>query len=394
MSRSKALLQSLLVIAFGFALGASLVETALRVAGVSYPGFYTIDEELGARLRPGASGRWTDEGESDVLVNARGWRDREHAQAKPPGTFRIAVLGDSYVEALHVAREAAFWSVLEKELAVCPRFSGREVEVIAFGVSGYGTAQELIAMQREVWAYSPDLVVLAFVSGNDVRNNSRVLEKDPLRPYFTLKDGALALDDSFRRSPEFQSKASVPSRLFRTALAHSRLVQLSYRMSKGMLAPRDRAPAALEVNPYAEPGIDPHSFNPTDPEWTEAWRVTEALISEIHREVAVHHAGFLLVGVTNGIQVRPDAKARADFMRAYGIEDLDYADHRLKILAERDHFDALFLADTMRGRAEKEGRCLHGFGNPPSCVGHWNAEGHRLAGETVAERICAGVPSN
>ena len=35
--------------------------------------------------------------------------------------------------------------------------------------------------------------------------------------------------------------------------------------------------------------------------------------------------------------------------------------------------------------------CLHGFDNAKPCGGHWNVEGHRLAGELIAEAICRGA---
>ena len=72
--------------------------------------------------------------------------------------------------------EDTFWSVMERELGQCALFAGRRVEVINFGVSGYGTVQELMTLRHYVWDYDPDVVVLAFTTGNDVRNNLRALE--------------------------------------------------------------------------------------------------------------------------------------------------------------------------------------------------------------------------
>ena len=46
---------------------------------------------------------------------------------------------------------------MEKRLHDCPAVAGRNVEVLNFGVSGYSTAQELITLQRDVFAYSPTL---------------------------------------------------------------------------------------------------------------------------------------------------------------------------------------------------------------------------------------------
>jgi len=44
-------------------------------------------------------------------------------------------------------------------------------------VSSYGTAQELLNYRYYGSKYSPDMVMLAFFAGNDVRNNSKALER-------------------------------------------------------------------------------------------------------------------------------------------------------------------------------------------------------------------------
>ena len=51
------------------------------------------------------------------MINSDGLRDREHAKRKPLGTFRVAVLGDSFTLATHVDVEKTYWSVLERYLA-------------------------------------------------------------------------------------------------------------------------------------------------------------------------------------------------------------------------------------------------------------------------------------
>src|SRR4051812_6141945 len=76
-----------------------VAEAALRVAGVGYPNFYGPDPLRGWSLLPGAAGRWTKEGDARVRISSAGLRDREHAIPKPPGAYRIAVLGDSCAEA-------------------------------------------------------------------------------------------------------------------------------------------------------------------------------------------------------------------------------------------------------------------------------------------------------
>ena len=71
---------------------------------------------MGNKLRPGAKGYWTTEGRGYISINSDGLRDHEHPISHPANTLRIAVLGDSYAEALQVNEPEAFWAIMGKEL--------------------------------------------------------------------------------------------------------------------------------------------------------------------------------------------------------------------------------------------------------------------------------------
>lgn len=58
-----------------------------------------------------------------------------------------------------------------------------------FGVWGCGIAQELITLRDRVWQYSPDIVVLAFYTSNDVFDNSPTLGQNRMRPFFVRRNG-------------------------------------------------------------------------------------------------------------------------------------------------------------------------------------------------------------
>ena len=156
-SRVRKLFAKLLLVFIGFAIGGVIAELALRVAGYSYPEFYQRDEVRGVSLLPGAEGWYRKEGEAYVRINSDGLRDLEHTIAKPENTFRIAVVGDSYCEAFSVSPEEAFWSVMGKKLEECNALPGQRIEVINCGVSGYGTAQELLTVREKVGKYSPEI---------------------------------------------------------------------------------------------------------------------------------------------------------------------------------------------------------------------------------------------
>lgn len=91
--------------------------------------------------------------------NNLGFRDREHAVAKPAGVYRIAVLGDSIAAGLHVERnEDIFPPILERLLVQ----DGLRAEVINLAVSGYNTQQEVEMLREKGLQYHPDLVVVAY----------------------------------------------------------------------------------------------------------------------------------------------------------------------------------------------------------------------------------------
>src|SRR4030095_10354965 len=86
----------------GMAGGVLLSEITLRIVRFSYPPFHRPDPLTGLSLRPNTSGWYGKEGHAYVTINSQGLRDRERPIEKPPSTYRILVLGDSYVEALQV----------------------------------------------------------------------------------------------------------------------------------------------------------------------------------------------------------------------------------------------------------------------------------------------------
>ena len=381
----------LLLLCSSLAVVLTTVELGLRLAGFSRPYFYTFDEELGWDLRPDVSGWFRKEGEAYIHINSSGRRDdRQYTTTKPGDIFRVAVIGDSYAEAMQVPVGLTFWSVLERELGKCAALSGKRAEVLNFGVSSYGTAQELMILRKRVWAFSPDVVLLAFASVNDVRNNSRQLEQDDLRPYFVFQNGELVADMSFRDSPRFRQKQTRLNQTMYRLINHSRLLQLINGVRDDLLTRRAIAQGRYQgaTNDTGEIGVDDKVYQePTDQVWKQAWQVTESLLSQMNKEVTARGAKFMVVTLTAGPQVSPDASGRQSYMARLGITDLFYPERRIQAVAEREHFPILTLAPVFIEYADQHKVALHGFGNHLN-LGHWNAEGHRLAGERISQKLC------
>src|SRR5580698_7979232 len=106
---------ALIVIGFGLALG--VADLGIRIANHWFPYFYCYDQDRGWGLEAGAHGWYRREGESYVRINHDGFRGADLTKAKPAGVVRVAVLGDSYVEAIQVAEDQTFTAVAGRELA-------------------------------------------------------------------------------------------------------------------------------------------------------------------------------------------------------------------------------------------------------------------------------------
>ncbi len=120
-----------------------------------------------------------------VAFNAFGMRDRERELHKPAATLRVALLGDSYAEALQVPLDSTLSQRLEASLETC--FDGFDVEVLNFGVSGFGTAASAARYTSLASRFQPDLVLYLFV-GNDPWD---LLQED--RRLYEFRDGVMTL---------------------------------------------------------------------------------------------------------------------------------------------------------------------------------------------------------
>lgn len=370
-------------VVFAFA----LAEIVLRITGLGETSFYVFDRYLGWKPRAGAQGWQREEGEAFIKINRLGYRGPEVSLAKPPGTFRIVVLGDSFAEAKQVPYEKTFPALMQREIAGCPELGPagfNKVEVLNLGCDGYGTAQELIALRREALRYSPDLVVLAVFTGNDIRNNSAVIEGDKCRPFYIERGARIVLGGPF--------EDSWTSFLDCFARFESRHVQVLNVMGKARSAIRAylrKPPAKAHPEPTGhEPGVSDRIYlPPADPVWESAWRVTEWEIQAVAEEAAKHGARTLVVTLSNPIQDHRNRAARDKYQQWLGAGDLFYPDQRIKALGDRDRFPVLNLAPPFQEYAETHNLCLHGFPNTAPCSGHWNELGHKLAADLISIKI-------
>ena len=138
----------------------------------------TLDPLLGWRYRAGHR-------DSVYSINSEGLRGaREYAHHQPAGVLRVAAFGDSFVYGSKVADSAAWPAQMEHLFP--------EMEVLNYGVGGYGVDQAYLRFCAEGTALSPQVVIIGFVR-DDLRRVVNVYRRFistrdfPLvKPRFTL----------------------------------------------------------------------------------------------------------------------------------------------------------------------------------------------------------------
>lgn len=142
-------------------------ECILNLAGLGEEEIFKLDPDLGTRHMTDKKVTWRKEGFAGSYLNHLGMRENDATVAKPPGVYRIALLGDSQVESIQVRLEQSFGQILQKRLT---ESLGRPVQVLNFGVSGYSTVQEYLLMKTEVMKWAPDMVIVGY-DGRDIFEN-------------------------------------------------------------------------------------------------------------------------------------------------------------------------------------------------------------------------------
>lgn len=206
------------------------------------------DDQTAYRFRPNREILNIREQRARVQTNAHGMRDFERSRNKPDGIYRIALLGDSFTEALQVSADDMF--SYRTELLLNQDNGKQTFEVLNFGMSGFGPLQQLILYRSKAHQFSPQMVVY-IVGASDFTNTE--LSDDTSGPAFVVnQQGELTIGQAFRQLRSHQIKDSWFGTLFFGLMDHSRVARalfLKYKLG------------ATATQPTAASGARPHCAN-------------------------------------------------------------------------------------------------------------------------------------
>jgi hypothetical protein len=355
-----------LIIGIGIAI--LLCEVILRIYPPDFMSdnlWRQYDKDVGWMLLPTANGK-SNNGcivINHINVNSLGFRDKEWSNDE---TYKIAVLGDSYMEGQHLPEGTIVPQLLERILGV---------PVLNAGLDGYGTLHEYLVYNKYVAPHQPQLVLLFIYPFNDIQDNSKSLASN-----YVLRWPQAFIDPSGHIAVHFPDMPPSSDSGIRTAIkSHVKTLLMLWRgyeywKNLGRWTP----------NMYLG-GV----YLPENEMWRDAWKITEFYLVELKHEIEKNGGKLVTVSIPEYIQISPNWERELE--EHYHINELpegfdrDRPLRKLQQTAAANDIPIIRLDEFLKEYRDK-------FGLPAPyfyyrCDGHLNPLGHFLAANLVVRYL-------
>jgi hypothetical protein len=355
---------ALIVVAVGLTL--TLAEFTLRLLGVDPPRRNTsiIPHPIWHHWhRRNHADEYHVEAEGyrqHVLFNEHGMRDhRVRAYRKSAGTWRVALLGDSFVEALQVREEEGISRRLEDCLRIETQSS---VEVLNFGCSGFSSSLQYLQLREWVTGFEPDLVIC-------LHHFSDLTEDWRYAASAEYRDSSLQVIRPTRTGTR---------RALRHALGDFHLFRcLEEVLASGSSHKPPSASASLKSS------YDAIVHEPYSTEDEEVWSYSLGFLDRMAMLLRDRRIPFLVVPIPIGTQIESvpaDFAARTGLGFLAGGNRLEHCGYQRQVCGycQQKDITCLNLLPAFR-EAREAGRSQLYL----TYDQHWTAEGHALAAELI-----------
>ncbi len=341
------------------------------------------DHILGWKFTPGRKYWFNEENDHPIKgrINSYGWRDKEWSIKKPINTYRIAVLGDSFVEAFQVEMDRTSLALTESQLN---NNQHNKVELMNFGRSGFTQTEELLVLKNCVSQFSPDMVVL-FFSPNDIGDVSRETAGDLIRPFYHISESEeLILDTNFVKMREFKIKCFI--NWFKQ---HSSVISLlcerynSYKKQIRARAKRKPNTKGGGTSPKKLEGYLSLCTDNTDANFLRNYKLNKILIKTMSEYCKEKGIRFILVARENRAYT-PEVEEKYKLIDS--TFDANFFENDLRNFAKSINAEYLGLQRIFKQSFKKAGVSLH--------WDHWNYEGHKVVANALTNKLSSIIYSN
>jgi len=343
-------------------------------------------------------------------TNSLGFLDHEPPQwDEIKDKLRIAIIGDSMIEATQVPIADKVQTVLRQSLATD---LGLDASVVAWGISGFGQVQELALFERFGLPLHPDIVLLIVVP-NDLKNNSWLVQSiddgvspdtpynveirpasltDPrnVKDWVTIQPVPIPEIVHLPAPPETAPPDPIRPWLLKNSVLYQYLLHLAianFRTVSNFLAPSGSDFEVLgyyidqlrQKNPELAPLLENWPQNDRK-EYVSAWNAFEYKSASLAFDLtirATEHVMDQWAELAKREKFKLVAMMKADFTGLDGqiaIWERVLRERGIPIISQIDYYKA-------RGISRHDEHFLRD--------GHWNAQGHRWTAESFVEFLRA-----
>lgn len=349
-----------------------------------------------------------------IVTNSKGFRnDREFAYHPPPGVFRILYIGDSFVAGFRVDQNDMSGRILEvtlNDFLQNARLPYRQAEVLVAAVEE--PARYWLYLQEYGFKYHPDLILVGICIGNDITQSYVAI--DPQGKFEIVPGQAQAApfiqsraDSSrigFTTPPYSETFLPERARLYKTPLS-LQLASMSDRLSNAQIGRRIDSFLGISegiISWYGDSWYGDrystrpiHAFDPIHALglfYTPAPALVDEtfdrffqILHGMHASAAVRDMPLATVLFPQRYQIsqREWEATVAQYSLNPRVFDLDYANRRILAYCEEQGLPCFDLSPAMRKASTRYRKRLYmALGDM-----HWNALGHRVAGEAMAAYV-------
>jgi hypothetical protein len=302
----------------------------------------------------GTRGLWTKgnlaQQHGEWRINNDGWNSPiDYTPEKTPGVKRIAIIGDSYIEAWQVDAEKSYPSLLRDSL-------GAKYQVYSFGVSQSPMSQYVYVSRYVEKKYSPDIYIFNLVH-NDFHESINGMAYIPM--YMTVK---LNKDSTFTEVQPVEPERTYTKVPGGEILRHSSFLRYLYYNLNLMERFKARKAAAkeFEMNVAVNDILDKKD---------SLAAVTAYLMRTIKRDLGNKEVIFVM-----------DAPRQSIYSGDLAHAKVAWLNHMVDSLCKQENFPFIDLTPYMDADFKKNGKHFESkYDN------HWDYYGHQFVASVVYE---------
>jgi len=189
------IIKNIILFLFGLFGTFIIIEIYITLAEISKTNWTVVDPEIGKTNKPDADVIFFSEGFYMGRINHYGYLGKDYKPLKEKDKFRIALIGDSFVEGMQVFTRHHFMSLLENNLN---SGADNKYQVLNFGKGIFDFNDMYCYYENFVSEFNPDIVYL-FVSAKDFEES-----KKEIMPSVSLQNDSIKIQYDFMNSDQYK----------------------------------------------------------------------------------------------------------------------------------------------------------------------------------------------